>query len=74
MAAGNVFTWGQLNYMLDQNTNRCSLMDTDASCSILPHHSSLPAMGPKLFGLTGQPIPCWGENLVQLPFQDQNFT
>jgi hypothetical protein len=30
-------------------------------------------LGPKLFGPAGQPIPCWGDRLVQLKFQDQIF-
>ncbi len=65
---------GQLIHMLDQVSNRRFLVDTGASYSILPHRSSLPASGPKLFGPAGQPIPCWGDRLVQLRFQDQNFS
>ncbi len=60
--------------MLDQVSNRRFLVDTGASYSILPHRSSLPASGPKLFGPAGQPIPCWGERLVQLRFQDLDFS
>jgi hypothetical protein len=60
--------------MLDQVSNRRFLVDTEASYSILPHCSSLPAPGPKLFGPASQPIPCWGDCLVQLKFQDQNFS
>ena len=59
--------------MLDQVSNRRFLVDTGASYSILPHRSSLPASGPKLFGPAGQPIPCWGERLLQLRFQDLDF-
>jgi hypothetical protein len=59
--------------MQDQISNRRFLVDTGASYSILPHHSSLPAMGPKRFGPAGQLIPCWGECLMQLQFQDQDF-
>jgi hypothetical protein len=64
----------QLIHMLDQISNRRFLVNTGASYSILPHRSSLPASGPKLFGLAGQPIPCWGDRLVQLKFQDQDFS
>jgi hypothetical protein len=60
--------------MLDQNTNRHFLVDTGALYSILPHQFSLPATGPMLFGPANQPIPCWGERLVQLRFQDQTFS
>jgi hypothetical protein len=40
----------QLIHMQDQITNRRFLVDTGASYGIIPHHSSLPATGPKLFG------------------------
>ena len=70
----NAVAAGQLIHMLDQVSNRCFLVDTGASYSILPHRSSLPASGPKLFGPAGQPIPCWGDRLVQLRFQDQDFS
>jgi hypothetical protein len=59
--------------MLDQVSNRRFLVDTGASYSILPHRSSLPASGPTLYGPAGQSIPCWGERLVRLRFQDLNF-
>ena len=70
----NAVAAGQLIHMLDQVSNRRFLVDTGASYSILPHVSSLPASGPKLYGPAGQPIPCWGERLVQLRFQDLDFS
>jgi hypothetical protein len=70
----NAVAAGQLIHMVDQITNRRFLVDTGASYSIFPHRSSLPAMGPKLFGPAGQLIPCWGDRLVQLRFQDQDFS
>ncbi len=70
----NAVAAGQLFHMLDQVSNRRFLVDTGASYSILPHRSSLPASGPKLYGPAGQPIPCWGERLVQLRFQDLDFS
>jgi hypothetical protein len=54
----NTVASGQLIHMLDQISNRRFLVDTGASYSILPHHSSLPASGQKLYGPAGQPIPC----------------
>ncbi len=63
----NAVTAGQLIHMLGQTSNRRFLVDTSASYSILPHCSSLPATGPKL-------IPCWGDLLMQLRFQDQDFS
>jgi hypothetical protein len=62
----NAVAAGQLIHMLDQISKRRFLVDTGASYSILPHRSSLPASGPKLFGPAGRPIPCWGDCLVQL--------
>jgi hypothetical protein len=70
----NAVAAGQLIHMLDQISNRRFLVDTGASYSILPHCSSLPASGPKLYGPVGQPIPCWGDRLVKLKFQDQDFS
>ncbi len=70
----NAVAAGQLIHMLDQISNRRFLVDTGASYSILPHRSSLPALGPKLYGPAGQPIPCWGDRLVTLKFQDQDFS
>ncbi len=70
----NAVAAGQLIHMLDQVSNRRFLVDTGASYSILPHRSSLPASGPKLYGPACQPITCWGERLVQLKFQDLNFS
>jgi hypothetical protein len=43
----------QLIHMLDQISKRRFLVDTGASYIILPHRSSLPASGPKLFGPAG---------------------
>jgi hypothetical protein len=70
----NAVAAGQLIHMLDQISNRRFLVDNGASYSILPHRSSLPATGPMLFGPAGQLIPCWGDRLVQLRFQDQDFS
>jgi hypothetical protein len=49
-------------------------VDTSASYSIIPHRSSLPAMVLKLFSPAGQLIPCWGDRLLKLRFQDQDFS
>jgi hypothetical protein len=53
----NAVAAGQLIHMQNQITNSHFLMDTGASYSIIPHRSSLPATGPKLFGPAGQLIP-----------------
>jgi hypothetical protein len=62
----NAVAAGQLIHMLDHISNRHFLVDTGASYRILPHCSSLPATGQKLFGPAGQLIPCLGDRLVQL--------
>jgi hypothetical protein len=53
----NAVATRQLIHMQNQITNRRFLTDTGASYSIIPHRSSLPATGPKLFGPAGQLIP-----------------
>ncbi len=40
----------------------------------MPHVSSAPATGPRLFGPDGQPIKCWGEKLLHLQFQGRIFS
>ncbi len=70
----NVVTAGQLIQMLCPKSNMHFLEDAGASYSILPRQSSLPARGLKLFSPAGQPISGWGGRLVQLRFQDQNFS
>jgi hypothetical protein len=69
-----VVTASQLIHMLGHNSNRHFLVDAGSSYSILPHKSSFPATGLKLFNPAGQPISGWGGRLVQLRFQDQNFS
>ena len=55
----NGVTAGQLINMVDLTSTRRFLMDTGSSYSILPHQSSLPAKGPKLFGPAGQIFRYW---------------
>jgi hypothetical protein len=70
----NVVTAGQLIHMLGHNSNRHFHMDAGASYSILPHQSSLPATGLKLFSLASKSISGWGGRLVQLRSHYQNFS
>jgi hypothetical protein len=70
----NSVATGQQIHMQYQISNRRFLMDTSASYSILSHCSSLPATGLKLFGPAGQLIPCYGDRLMQLLFQDLDFS
>jgi hypothetical protein len=66
----NAVAAGQLIHILEKISNRHFLVDTSASYSILPHRS----LDVWLFGPAGQLIPCWGDRLVQLRFQDQDFS
>jgi hypothetical protein len=65
---------GLLVHIVDELSCKRFLVDTGASYSILPHRSSAPASGPRLFGLASQLIPCWGERFQQLQFQGQVFS
>ena len=69
----NAVAAGQLVHILDQTTKRRFLVDTGASYSMLPHSSSSPANGPKLYGPAGRLIPCWGERRLNLRFQGDSF-
>ena len=49
------------------------LVDTGASYSILPHHSSLPPFGLPLTGLSVKRIPCWGGWQIHFLFHGYSF-
>jgi hypothetical protein len=65
---------GALVHIQDQLSKRRFLVDTGASFSIFPHHSSAPASGPVLSGPSGKTIPCWGEKFLTLSFHGKTFT
>jgi hypothetical protein len=69
----NAVAPGPLVHIEDQLTKRHFLVDTGASFSIFPHHSSAAPSGPALLGPAGQTIPCWGEKPCVLSFNGRRF-
>jgi hypothetical protein len=65
---------GSLIHIMDESSGSRFLVDTGASYSIVPHVSSAPATGPRLFGPDSQPIKCWGEKILRLQFQGRVFS
>jgi predicted aspartyl protease len=61
-------------HIVDEISGKRFLVDTGASFCILPHHSQSPTSGPRLFGPSGQLIPCWGEQLLHVRFQGRDFS
>lgn len=64
---------GSLIHLTDQISDRRFLVDTGATCSVLPHTSTLPASGPLLTAADGRRIPTWGYKTVQLRFGRREF-
>jgi hypothetical protein len=65
---GKLIRRGRLNavapsallHITDRATQRKFLVDTGATFSILPHHSTATPSGPSLIGPDGTKIKCWG--------------
>ncbi len=70
----NAVVPGSLVHIVDQLSNRRSLIDIGPSYSIFPHHSSASPSGPSLGGAAVQPIPCWGERTLDLSFHGRKFS
>jgi hypothetical protein len=70
----NAVVPGSLVHIVDLLSHRRFLVDTVASHSIFPHHSSAVPSGPKLWGAAGQLILCWGEKTMTLSFHGQQFS
>lgn len=49
-------------------SNREFLVNTGASCSVFPHHSSAPPSGPRLLMADGCPTKSWGSRMLPLQF------
>jgi hypothetical protein len=69
----NAVASGPLVHVVDQISKRRFLVDTGASFSIFPHHSSATPLGPSLFGPAGKIISCWGKTTLPLSFDDRRF-
>ena len=64
---------GLLIYLQDVLTNRQFLVDTGASCSVFPHHSSAAPTGPRLLMADGRPMKSWGCRTLPLQFGNRRF-
>ena len=48
-------------------------MDTGASRSVFPHHSSATPSGPRLLMADGNPVKAWGSRIIPLQFGNRRF-
>jgi hypothetical protein len=64
---------GNLIYLYDEFLHCNFLVDTGASCSVLPFNSKAPANGPALFAANGGRIDTWGCRLLNLSFSGHEF-
>jgi hypothetical protein len=55
-----------LIYLFDALSNRNFLVDTGASCSVVPYYSPASPSGPRLFSADGSPVATWGSKELQL--------
>ena len=64
---------GFLIYLQDVLSNRNFLVDTGASRSVFPHHSSAAPSGPRLLMADGRPAKAWGSRTLPLQFGNRRF-
>ena len=64
---------GYLVYLKDSLSNRDYLVDTGASRSVFPHHSSAALTGPRLLMADGRSTKAWGSRLIPLQFDTCRF-
>ena len=64
---------GFLIYLQDILSNRNFLVDTGASRSVFPHHSSAAPTGPRLLMADGRPTKAWGSRIIPLQFGNRRF-
>jgi hypothetical protein len=64
---------GILIYINDELSGKPFMVDTGATCSVLPFSSSSPPTGPKLTGAEGGDIPTWGVRSLSLQFGRRQF-
>ena len=67
-------TGGKLLHLKDELTSLLFLVDTGASRSLIPHHSTAPASGPHLITADGQPISAWGTRKQTLQIGSFHFS
>lgn len=66
-------TVSPLLYIQDALSHRFFLVDTGATLSVFPHHSTVPSSGPRLIAANGNTILSWGTRLIPLQFDDRRF-
>ncbi len=59
---------------MDELSGNRFLVDSGASFSIIPHHSSLPCSGPRLRGPSGSSISCWGDTQLCIKVSGRQFS
>ena len=64
---------GFLIYLQDILSNRNFLVDTGASRSVCPHHSSAAPTGPRLLMADGRSTKAWGSRTIPLQFGNRHF-
>jgi hypothetical protein len=69
----NAIASGRLVHIVDECSQRRFLVDTEAAYSIFPFSSSGKQSGPRLMGVDGLHIPCWGECRLSLVFHGRRF-
>ena len=72
-AAVAAVTPGRLVHVMDRLSQRRFLCDTGSTYSFIPHQSTSPCSGPTLRSASGQPIQCWGEELLTIQLGDTTF-
>lgn len=70
----SLYSASSLLYLQDKLSGVAFLVDTGASCSVLPHVSTAEPSGPCLAATSGRAIPSWGTRLVPLQFGSTSFT
>jgi hypothetical protein len=64
---------GVLIYINDVISGKPFLIDTGATCSVIPFSSSSPPSGPHLTGADGHVIPTWGVKQLCVQFGHRKF-
>jgi Reverse transcriptase (RNA-dependent DNA polymerase) len=62
-----------LIYVDDELSGKSFMVDTGATCSVMPYSSSSPPSGPHLTGADGHVIPTWGVKKLVLQFNQRRF-
>ena len=64
---------GLLLILTDTISKQWFLVDTGSAYSIIPHHSTDPATGPRIMAADRSPIPCWGEEVRTIAAAGRRF-